>query len=221
MTTTLKVQKRERLGTGGARELRRAGQTPAVIYNNKGDSHSVFIDTHELNILYKAGHFTSKLLDVELDGKTLKVIPKEIQKHPVSDAILHADFLSLEGQDQIKVAVKVTFINAEKSPGLKRGGVLNVVRRDVELLCSSTAIPEKLVVDLETVQIGDSIHISDITVPEGATPTITDRDFTIATVVGRVLKTESASEKEGEEGAEGEAEAGSEETAEAGAENAS
>ncbi|MEQ9636914.1 MAG: 50S ribosomal protein L25/general stress protein Ctc [Devosia marina] len=179
----LKAQAREGVGKGAARELRRQGRVPAVIYGDKKPPVTVSVAFKDaLKSIYSGG-FKSHVLDLDVDGTIHKVIPRDYQLDVVMDQPVHIDFLRVSGNSTITVEVHVEFINEEKSPGLKRGGTLNVVRHTVELIAPANAIPEAVTVDLSGTEIGDSIHISAVTLPKGVKPTITDRDFTIATVV--------------------------------------
>ncbi|MVT00620.1 50S ribosomal protein L25/general stress protein Ctc [Devosia marina] len=179
----LKAQAREGVGKGAARELRRQGRVPAVIYGDKKPPVTVSVAFKDaLKSIYSGG-FKSHILDLDVDGTIHKVIPRDYQLDVVMDQPVHIDFLRVSGNSTITVEVHVEFINEEKSPGLKRGGTLNVVRHTVELIAPANAIPEAVTVDLSGTEIGDSIHISAVTLPKGVKPTITDRDFTIATVV--------------------------------------
>jgi large subunit ribosomal protein L25 len=179
----LKAQAREGVGKGAARELRRQGRVPAVIYGDKKPPLTVSVAFKDaLKSIYSGG-FKSHVLDLDVDGTIHKVIPRDYQLDVVMDQPVHIDFLRVSGNSTITVEVHVEFINEEKSPGLKRGGTLNVVRHTVELIAPANAIPEAVTVDLSGTEIGDSIHISAVTLPKGVKPTITDRDFTIATVV--------------------------------------
>ncbi len=182
---TLNIEKRENAGTGAARTLRRNGRVPAIVYGKNYPEIRISANLKELVSKYEKGHFTSKVVDLNLDGKTIKVVPKQVQLDPVTDVPLHVDFLRVDENSKIALKIPVKFINQDKAPGLKRGGVLNVIRRDVELLCNLDHIPEFLVADLAELQIGHSIHISHIKLPVDAEPTIKNRDFTIATIVGR------------------------------------
>ena len=180
--TTIGAEQRERVGKGSARAVRRAGRVPAVIYGDKKDPIEISIESREITkIVHQPGIF-GRLLDIKVNGGDHTVLTRDIQFHPVTDNILHLDFLRVSGSAKVAVAVAVEFINEEECPGIKIGGVLNVVRYEVELLCPATTIPEKIIVDLEGLKIGDSVHISTIKLPDGVTPTITDRDFTIATI---------------------------------------
>ncbi len=210
----LTAESRERVGKGVARALRREGKVPAVLYGDKKDPLGLAIAQGQLTRLYSTGRALSTLLDIEVDGTNHRAIARDLQLHPVTDVILHADFLRLGKGATIAVEVSVHFINEEASPGIKRGGVLNVVRYTVELTCPADAIPESITIDLTGTELGDSIHISSVTLPAGVTPVIQDRDFTIATIAAPAgLKSEADAEGEGEdaEGEEAEAESADEE----------
>jgi large subunit ribosomal protein L25 len=180
--TTISAEHRERVGKGSARAARRAGLVPAVIYGDKKEPLGINMSTREITkIVHQPGIF-GRLLDIEVGGNKSTVLTRDIQFHPVSDNILHMDFLRVSGSAMVAVGVPVEFINEDLCPALKIGGVLNVVRHEIELNCPATAIPEKIIIDLNDLKIGDSIHISAIELPEGVEPTITDRDFTVATL---------------------------------------
>ncbi len=180
--TTISAEQRERVGKGSARAARRAGLVPAVIYGDKKEPLGINMSSREITkIVHQPGIF-GRLLDIEVGGKKSTVLTRDIQFHPVSDNILNMDFLRVSGSAMVAVGVPVEFINEDSCPALKIGGVLNVVRHEIELNCPATAIPEKIIIDLDDLKIGDSIHISAIELPEGVKPTITDRDFTIATL---------------------------------------
>ena len=180
--TTISAEQRERVGKGSARAARRAGLVPAVIYGDKKEPLGINMSSREITkIVHQPGIF-GRLLDIEVGGKKSTVLARDIQFHPVSDNILHMDFLRVSGSAMVAVGVPVEFINEDLCPALKIGGVLNVVRHEIELNCPATAIPEKIIIDLDDLKIGDSIHISAIELPEGVEPTITDRDFTVATL---------------------------------------
>ncbi|MBB4051868.1 large subunit ribosomal protein L25 [Devosia subaequoris] len=179
----LKAQAREGVGKGAARELRRQGRVPAVIYGDKKPPVTVSVAFKDaLKSIYSGG-FKSHVLDLDVDGTVHKVIPRDYQLDVVMDQPVHIDFLRVSGSSKIHVEVHVNFINEEKSPGLKRGGTLNVVRHTIELIAPANAIPEEITVDLSGTEIGDSLHISAVTLPKNVTAAITDRDFTIATLV--------------------------------------
>lgn len=179
---TLSAEPRDRVGKGAARATRREGNVPAVIYGGGEDPVSIAIDMPQIVRTLNKGKFLSTIFNVNVGDKTIRVIPKDIQYHVVTDVPWHIDFLRVSKDAMIPVNVAVQFINQDKSPGLKRGGVLNVVRHEVELLAPADAIPNELVVDLEGFDINESIHISAIKLPEKTSPTITDRDFTVATI---------------------------------------
>lgn len=194
---------RERAGKGAARAVRRAGMVPGVIYGAKQEPVMFQIDPRPLvKLLHQPGFF-SHILTVNVGKEKYEVLPRDVQFDKVTDAPIHVDFLRFAKGQTMNVEVPVRFINEEKSPGLKRGGVLNIVRHDVEVICAPSAIPEELVFDLTGVEVGDSIHISAIKLPKGVELTITDRDFTVATVAApSALKSEdNADDEEGEEDA--------------------
>ncbi|KKB08199.1 50S ribosomal protein L25/general stress protein Ctc [Devosia chinhatensis] len=201
----LKAQAREGVGKGAARELRRQGRVPAVIYGDKKPPVTVSVEYKDALKFIYAGGFKSHTLDLDVDGTIHQVIPRDYQLDVVMDQPVHIDFLRVSGNAKLNVEVHVNFINEEKSPGLKRGGTLNIVRHTVEVSVPANAIPEEITVDLSGYEIGDSIHISAVTLPKGVTATITDRDFTIATLVApSALKSagEDAEDAEGEASAE-------------------
>ncbi|MBN7757606.1 50S ribosomal protein L25/general stress protein Ctc [Nitratireductor aquimarinus] len=205
----LKAEARERVGKGSARAIRRNGKIPAVIYGDKDAPISITLPYKEVFMKIHAGGFLTTIATIDVDGKKIKVLPKDYQLDPVRDFLMHVDFLRIGKGTVVTVNVPVHFINEETAPGIKRGGVLNVVRHEVEFTCPATAIPEYIEVDLAGMDIGDSAHISAVKLPEGVEPTITDRDFTIATVAAPAgLKSEEAAEGEeaGSEEKEGEGE---------------
>ena len=202
---TLPAELRERAGKGASRALRRDGRVPAVIYGGKEEPTSIHIEERILRRQLGTGHFMNSIVMVEVNGKPVRTIPKDVALHPVSDRPLHVDFLRLSKDSKITVAVPVVFANEDASPGLKKGGVLNVVRHELELVCESDKIPDDIQLDLTGLDLGDSIHISQITLPAGSVSAITDRDFTIATVVAPSGLRSEAAEAEG-----GEAEGGEE-----------
>lgn len=173
---------RNRVGKGAARELRREGLIPAVIYGDKQPPVAISLSAREVTKKIHSGGFLSRTLEVEVDGKNHKVIPRDYQRDPVRDFVVHVDFLRIGENSRLNIEVPVHFMNEEESPGLKKGGVLNIVRHTIEVSCPASAIPESFKIDLITAEVGDSIHISSVTMPANVTPTITDRDFTIATI---------------------------------------
>ncbi len=182
MSDTLKAVARERVGKGSARELRRNGQIPASIYGDKQSPVSIAISRKEATMRIHAGGFMTNILSIDVDGEKVNVLPKDYQLDPVRDFVMHVDFLRVSKNTQVVVEVPVQFENEDTCVGIKRGGTLNIVRHTVEVSCPANSIPEALVADLAELNIGDAVHISAITLPEGVTPTITDRDFTVATI---------------------------------------
>ena len=179
----LPAEARERAGKGASRALRRDGRTPCVIYGGKEEPTLIHVEQKELVKLLMTGHFMNSIVNIEIGGKTVRTLPKDVAFHPVSDRPTHVDFLRLTGNAEVEVQVPVVFVNEDGSPGLKKGGVLNVVRHELELVCPSNAIPDEIHVDVSGKDVGDSIHISDVALPKGVKSAITDRDFTIATLV--------------------------------------
>lgn len=174
----LAAERRDRAGKGAARATRRAGRIPAVIYGDGKEPVLISLEPRSFSkVLHREGFF-AKLLDITVDGETHRTLPRDVQLHPVTDAPLHVDFMRVSGKTKITVGVPVRFVNHEKAPGLKRGGILNVVRHDLELICTADNIPDNITVDLEGYDIGDTIHFSSVTLPEGTRPVISDRDFT-------------------------------------------
>ena len=181
-TIDIKAEARSQVGKGSARAARRAGLVPAVIYGNKETAVSVTLDANQWRqLMHKPGIF-SQLININVNNETHFVLPRDIQQHPVSEEAMHVDFLRVTKNATVAVGITVEFLNEDKCTGLKLGGVLNIVRSKVELNCPAISIPEKLTVDLEGLNVGHTIHISSIELPEGCTPTITDRDFTVATI---------------------------------------
>lgn len=203
----LNAEKRERAGKGIARAIRREGKVPAVIYGDKKETVSISLPGNELIREYKRGHMWTSLCDMKVGGESYKVLARDIQFHPVNDQILHVDFLRVTNKTKLTVSIPVHFLNEEESPGMKDGGVLNIVRHEIDLVCSAMNIPDNIEVDIGALEIGDSIHVSDITLPEGTHPS-DEHEFTIAGVVApRAVVEEDEEEAEGEdaEGEEGEA----------------
>jgi large subunit ribosomal protein L25 len=181
---SLKATARARSSKGAARAERREGRVPGVIYGGKKEPQLVSFAYNELWKYVETGRFLSTLVDLEMGEEKVRTIPRDIQFDPIRDHVIHVDFLRLGAGQRISVEVPVHFSNHEASPGLKRGGVLNIVRHEVELYCPADAIPDQIEIDLTGREIGDSVHISAVKLPEGVSPTITDRDFTIATIAG-------------------------------------
>ena len=205
----LAAQTRDRAGKGAARAVRKAGFVPAVIYGDKKSPISISIEPIQLTKELETGAFFTNVYEIDIDGASERVLPRDVQFHPVSDIPMHVDFMRFGKDTMFAIEVSVEFINEEDSPGLTRGGVLNVVRYSVELMCSPINIPDTIIADLSGLDIGDSLHISQIELPEGVTPTIIDRDFTVATIAAPSVEElpEDEDDEEGTEveGAEGEA----------------
>ncbi len=210
----IEAKAREGVGKGAARATRREGLVPAVIYGGNDDPQPIGI---KQNVLLKAlnkGKFLSTLINVKVDGQDNRVICRDVQRDVVKDMPIHADFLRLTERSRIKIFIPVEFINEEDSPGLKRGGVLNIVRHEIEMDVRAGNIPEKLVVDLGPLDIGDVSHISDVALPDGAELVISDRDFAVATIAApSALQSEDEEDEDGE-AVEGEVEAEGEDDAE-------
>lgn len=210
--TTIAAQAREGAGKGPARATRNAGRVPAVIYGAKKAPKLISLDPRDIHRELRTGAFLATLYEIDVEGKKERVLPKDIQFHPVTDWPLHVDFFRVSASSTVTVGVAVNFLNEEESPGLRRGGLLNVVRHEIELHCRADSIPSEIEVDLTGLDIGDSVHISTVTLPDGVEPTITDRDFTIATIAAPTVVHDEAAEEaaegeELEEGVEGEEEA--------------
>jgi large subunit ribosomal protein L25 len=204
---TFAAEVRATAGKGPARALRRAGRVPAVIYGERKDQEMVSLEARALRRQLGNPHFFNTLCSLQVNGEAVRVLPRDVQLHPVTDDPIHADFVRVSAGATVEVEIPVVFVNEETSPGLKRGGVLNIVRREVELLCPADAIPGELTVDLAAFDIGDSVHISHVVLPEGARPTITDRDFTIATISAPTVVAEEAAAAQEEQAEQGAAEA--------------
>lgn len=199
--TTIEVEHREGRGSGGARSLRASGRIPGVIYGDKKNNLHISIAFRDLGREISRGGFANRLYNLEIGDELHRVLPREVQVDPVTDKPLHVDFLRLDESAEVRLMVPMLFTDDEECPGLKRGGVLNVVRHEIELLCRVDAIPESISTSLEGLDIGDSVHINDIDLPDGTSPTITDRNFTIATIASPTVQVdeEPEGEMEGEE----------------------
>lgn len=218
-TVTFKAESRAQVGKGASRATRREGKVPAVIYGANKDPEAITIDPAELRTALAQPGFFATLFDIDVGGNSQQVLCRDLQVNPVTDVPMHADFLRVTERTRINVDIPVEFENEEESPGLRGGGVINVVRHTIEVICRAGAIPESFVVDLSGLEVGDSVHISDIDLPDGVVPTITDRDFTVATIAAPTLipveeeePDEDEEGLEGEEGEEGETEEGAEES---------
>jgi large subunit ribosomal protein L25 len=178
----LAAEPRDRAGKGGARATRREGRVPGVIYGGKEPAVLISMIMKDVARKVHSANFYTHLFDVTVGGEKHRVLPRDVQMHPLTDAPIHIDFLRVGKDSKIEVAVPVEFINQEASPGLKRGGVLNIVRHEIDMVCPAESIPDHLTVDLTGFEVGDSIHISHVKIPDGVKSKITDRDFTIATI---------------------------------------
>ena len=163
--------------------MRREGRVPAVVYGNKEEALAIHVEEKALMKALNGGHFMNSVVMIDVGGTTARTLPKDVQFHPVTDRPLHVDFLRISEHSQVQVAVPIRFTGEEESRGLKRGGVLNAVRHELELVCDAAEIPDEIEISLAGLDIGDSLHISSITLPQGSSSAITDRDFTIATIV--------------------------------------
>ena len=205
----LKALKREKLTSGSNNKLRANGFVPAILYGGKDPNQNISVSKKELSSIINSDTFLSKVLEIELEGKKEKVIPRDVSYNVISEEPVHIDFMRIVSGKKIILEIPVKFINHPDSPGLKRGGVLNIVRRRVELKCPAESIPDEIVVDLTGTDIGTSIKISSVKLPESVMPTITDRDFVVATVAAPTIikEPEKPAEEAPAEGAEGETQA--------------
>jgi large subunit ribosomal protein L25 len=209
--TSLAAEPREGVGKGASRSLRRAGRVPGVIHGDKAPQEMISLEARELRRALQSARFFSTLCNLQVNGEAIRVLPREVQLHPVTDEPLHVDFVRVGRGATITVTVPVVFAHEDISRGIKRGGVLNIVRRELELLCPADSIPGEIVVDLRDADIGDSLHISQVALPEGVRSAITDRDFTIATISAPTVirdeeeEAEAVAEAEAEEAREREA----------------
>lgn len=200
---SISAETRDRAGKGVARAQRRAGRVPAVIYGNKQDPMMISLEGREVERLAQSPQFFTQIFEVGVNGEKHQVLARDLQLHPVTDRALHVDFMRFNENTRIVMSIPVVFKNEDASPGLKRGGVLNVVRREVELLCSPLNIPGELSFNLDGLEIGDSLHIGAIDLPEGVATT-TDRDFTVATIAAPTVMPSDAEIADGEGGEESE-----------------
>jgi len=178
-------------GKGAARDIRRNGNVPVVIYGNNKDSVTLSVNANKISQEYFRGGFMNKIVALKADGKTYNAIPRDIALNPISDKIEHADFLHVDEKSQVKVLVPIHFLNVEKSIGIKRGGVLNIVRHEVEFVCNVNSIPKFIEIDVAELNIGNSVHISQVKLPDGVKPAL-KRDFTVASIAGRMAEEEVA-----------------------------
>ena len=195
---TLSAETRERAGKGASRAMRREGRVPAVVYGNKEEPLAIHVEEKALMKMLSTGHFMNSIVLIDHPGGQARTLPKDVQFHPVTDRPLHVDFLRISEHSKVHVNVPIRFTGEDQSRGLKRGGILNAVRHELELVCDAAEIPDDIEISLAGLDIGDSLHISAVTLPKGVESAITDRDFTIATIVAPSVYKAS----EGEEGAE-------------------
>ena len=195
----LPAERRERAGKGASRALRREGRVPAVIYGGKEEPEMIHVEEKELVRQLMTGHFMNSIVKVEVGGETVRTLPKDVALHPVTDRPTHADFFRLSKDAKVDVSIPVVFVDEKDAPGLEKGGVLNVVRHELELVCEADKIPGEIEISVAGKEVGDSIHISEVDLPEGSESAITDRDFTIATLVAPSALKKSDDEMEEEE----------------------
>ena len=201
----IEASARETTTKGSIRALRQQGMVPCVVYGEGKDPAMVAVDQRIIDKELHRGGFQGRVYELQLGSKKQRILPKDVQLHPVTDVPLHVDFMRLSDDARVSVNVPVTFVDEEGSPGLTRGGVLNVVRYEVELSCPADAIPESIELVLTGLDIGDAVKISDVKLPDGVEPAITDRDFTIATIAAATAVAEEAAEEQAEAAAEAEA----------------
>ena len=201
----LEVVNRKKIGKSNSKNLRNDGKVPAIIYGDKKESNYIFLEYLDIMKEMSKTGFFSTVFNLNINKKKIKVLPREVQTDPLNNKPIHIDFLRVTPESKINISVPIIFINEDESPGLKSGGVLNTVRRDIDLICKIKNIPEKLEANLKDLEVGSVVHMSDIILPEGVLPMIADRDFTIATIAAPTIMTveEEKPETEGEEGEEG------------------
>jgi large subunit ribosomal protein L25 len=183
---TLPAEARDRAGKGASRALRRDGRVPAVVYGEKKEPLSIHVEEKLLSKMLSTGHFMNSVVMIDFKGKAHRTLPKAIDFHPVTSRPIHVDFLRIGEHTKVHVAVPMRFDNEEDSPGLKRGGVLNVVVHELEIVCDAASIPNEIHVSLEGLEIGDSLHISNVKLPSGVVPANQDEEFTVATIVAPI-----------------------------------
>jgi large subunit ribosomal protein L25 len=217
---TLPAEARDRAGKGASRALRREGRVPAVVYGEKKEPLAIHVEEKLLSRMLSTGHFMNSVIMIDYAGKPHRTLPKAVDFHPVSSRPIHVDFLRIGEHTKVTVGIPVRFDNEDDSPGLKRGGVLNVVQHELELVCDAASIPNEIHIDLTGLEIGDSVHIGQVKLPDGVTAANQEEDFTVATIVApsamKAEEEEAAPEGEvptveGEEAEGGEAEGDSEE----------
>jgi large subunit ribosomal protein L25 len=182
-TLTLSAETRDRAGKGASRALRREGRVPAVVYGMKQDPMSISVNERELARMLGTGHFMNSVVMIDAGGKAVRTLPKDVTFDVVTDRPLHVDFLRISEHATVTVAVPIVFADEDDAPGITKGGVLNIVRHELELVCDAAEIPSEVTISLKGLEVGDTIHISNVKLPKGTTSAIDDRDFTIATVI--------------------------------------
>ncbi len=195
---TLSAEARDRVGKGASRALRRENRVPCVIYGNNEAPLGIHVEEKLLMKALHTGHFMNSVVMITVDGKEVRTLPKDVAFHPVTDRPIHADFLRISEHAKVHVEVPVRFIDEALSPAIKRGAVLNIVRHELELICDAAEIPDEVVISLKGYEVGDSIHISAVTLPAGSASAITDRDFTIATIIAPSALKSSTGDAEAE-----------------------
>jgi large subunit ribosomal protein L25 len=180
---TLPAEARDRAGKGASRALRREGRVPAVVYGEKKEPLSIHVEEKQLTRMLHTGHFMNSVVMIDFKGQPHRTLPKAVDFHPVTSRPIHVDFLRIGEHTVLTVAIPVRFDNEEASPGLKRGGVLNVVQHELEIVCDAASIPNEIHIPLDGLEIGDSIHISQVKLPSGVAPANAEEDFTVATIV--------------------------------------
>ena len=190
--SSLPARARDRAGKGAARSTRRAGLIPGVVYGNKEAALLIAVEPRHLEPQVNKEGFFTRMVDLDIDGKKHRVLPRDVQFHPVTDRPEHVDFLRVSPSTRVTVGVPVRFINENAAPGIKKGGVINIVRHTVDIVCQAEKIPTSIIIDLTGREIGDSIHISHVKLPDGVVPQIRDRDFTIATLAAPTVQSEEA-----------------------------
>jgi large subunit ribosomal protein L25 len=189
---SLSAEPRVSAGKGAARATRRAGRVPGIIYGDGKEPTPVSFEPRELSRAINRAGFFATIIDVSVDGTTHRTLARDIQYHPVSDTALHVDFMRVGAGATVHVSVPVAFVNQERSPGLRRGGILNVIRHSIDIACAVDIIPDRLVVDLDGLEIGDSIHIESVTLPAGVRSMLASRDSTIASIAASSAVREEA-----------------------------
>ncbi len=182
-TLALKAEARPKAGKGASRAARRAGLVPAVIYGAKQAPDAIQVSEKELRKLINTGHFTTAIIDIDVDGKTQKALMRDIQLHPVSERPVHLDFLRVDANTKVYIKVPVHFKDQLESPGIKRGGVLNIVHHEIELECPAGSIPDEVMISLKGLDVGATIHLTDVALPTGVKPHVREKDFTVATII--------------------------------------